>query len=261
MQRLGQHFLKDKKVLANIAGAIESNSVKTIIEIGPGHGELTSELLKNNPESKIISLERDSELAEAFTKKFSDTNASLYLGDAIKTLSEVVSTQAKGDYVVVGNIPYYITGFLFRVLGELSNKPNKIVLLIQQEVAERVTAHPPAMNRLAASVQFWGKPEIILTVPPGAFSPPPKVHSAVITITPEKKKSGISEKKYYEAVRLLFAQPRKTVLNNLSIQFSKEKVTQLLEKIAISPQIRPQNLTIMEIIEIAKEISKNKEGD
>jgi len=255
MQRLGQHFLKDKKVLERIAGAIESNSVKTIIEIGPGHGELTSELLKNNPKSEIISLERDEKLAEAFTKKFSDTNASLYLGDALETLSKVVDTKTKGDYVVIGNIPYYITGFLFRVLGELKNKPKKIVLLIQNEVAERVVANPPEMNRLAASVQFWGKPEIILTVPSGAFSPPPKVHSAVITITPEKKKPSISEEKYYATVRLLFAQPRKTVLNNLSTNLSKEKAAELLKKLSISPQSRPQNLNIQEIIEIAKEIS------
>ncbi|MEK7093888.1 MAG: 16S rRNA (adenine(1518)-N(6)/adenine(1519)-N(6))-dimethyltransferase RsmA [Patescibacteria group bacterium] len=254
MQRLGQHFLKDKKVLAHIARAIKPNSVKTIIEIGPGHGELTTELLKENPKSKIISLERDTKLAEAFTKKFSDTNASLYFGNALETLTEVVDKKTEGEYAVIGNIPYYITGFLFRILGELKNKPQKIVLLIQKEVAERVTAQEPAMNRLAASDQFWGKPEIILTVPPGAFSPPPKVHSALITITPEKKKPVISPEKYHEAVRLLFAQPRKTVLNNLSVDLSKEKATELLQKLSISPQSRPQNLSIQEIIEITQTI-------
>lgn len=255
MQKLGQHFLKDKKVLERIASRVEPKTISTIIEIGPGHGELTEMLVAHYPQSKIIALERDTRLVESFEKKFYETSASVRLGNALHILPDLVEKEIVGEYAVVGNIPYYITGFLFRILGELSKKPTSIVLLIQKEVAERVVAEKPDMNRLAASVQFWGKPEITLIVPPQAFRPAPKVHSAVITIIPKQEKNTISEEEYYETVRLLFAQPRKTILNNLSAAISKENSLKILEKLSIPPENRPQDLDISEIIEIAKTLS------
>lgn len=260
-QKLGQHFLKDEKVLERITELVQAGNFETLIEIGPGHGELTKRLITYNPQLKtsssqlkIIAIERDKKLAEELRQKFvEEKNIYIIEGNALETLPEVAEN-TKGKYAVIGNIPYYITGFLLRTLGALPKKPEIIILLIQKEVADRLLATKGEMNRLAASVQFWGKPEMILIVPPGAFSPPPKVHSAVIAITPEKKTSPISEEKYYKTVRLLFSQPRKTVLNNVSEELSKEKGLVLLEKAGIDPQNRPQDLSVSEIITLANVI-------
>ncbi len=255
MQKLGQHFLKDTKVLEKIAGQIDAGTTH-IIEIGPGHGELTKQLRIQNKKAKIISIEKDSRLAQSLTEYFfDDPLTEIVEGDALKILPYIIEARKNEleKYTLIGNIPYYITGYLLRTVSELDAYPEETTLLIQKEVAERITSHPPEMNRLAASVQFWGDPKIVLTVPPGAFNPPPKVDSAVINIL-TKKNFPVDKARYYETVRLLFAQPRKTILNNLSEKISKKESSELLEKLDIPLGDRPQNLSIEKIVAITEKL-------
>lgn len=272
MQKLGQHFLKNAAILKNIVDTLALADGDHVIEVGPGHGELTIPLLARAAEKKdcsITCIEKDHTLIpgiEALAEKMPSGQLSIIEGDALTLLPEIVA-QPPHDarYKIVGNIPYYITGKLLRVISEFDNQPELTALLIQKEVAERICAAPPAMNRLAASVQFWADAEIIAQVPRKDFSPPPDVDSAVIML--KKKNRGAGEHKkarttdpalYYEAVRAIFAQPRKTLVNNLSAAMDKttekEHIALQLQKIGIDPAARPQDVGIEEIMTIAREI-------
>lgn len=248
-RKLGQHFLKDEGVLRQIAYSLGIESSDIIVEIGPGHGELTNELRIMNYESRIIAIEKDEKLVQVIRKKFaSDKNIEIIQGDALKILPSLIRNS---NYKVVGNIPYYITGYLLRILGELENKPSLIVLTIQKEVAERICAKPPKMNLLAASVQFWAQPKIIDLIKKAAFNPQPEVDSAIIKLVPKKVIEG--DENYYKLIKSLFKQPRKTILNNIfhGMKISKEKTIEKFTKQDIQPNARPQNLTIQSLIALS----------
>jgi 16S rRNA (adenine1518-N6/adenine1519-N6)-dimethyltransferase len=254
MQKLGQHFLKDEAALKKIAAALDPRDGETIIEIGPGHGELTAAIFAQNKNVNVVAIERDKNLPEELRARFKDFNFDLYEGDALKILPEL--SKKFGKYKLVGNIPYYITGFLFRTIGSLENKPSASVFTIQKEVGERLAAKPPQMNRLAASVQFWAEPKILFIIPRGSFVPPPKVESAAIIL--KTKPSITGEKQYYETVHALFQQPRKTVLNNLSAKFGKELSSKILLEVYVKTNERPQNVPLEKIIEISGLITLEK---
>lgn len=275
---LGQHYLKNSAVIKKIIAAINPQSGETIIEVGPGHGELTVPLAGACEKigAKIISVEKDKKLAEALRLKMESLKTGelklgrvdILNGDALSILpSQVINLQS---FKIVGNIPYYITGHLLRAVSELDAKPTRAVFTIQKEVAERICASPPRMNRLAASVQFWAKPKIIAHVPPVDFSPPPKVDSAVIQLDARALNADSAEnhseggdikspdnaEHYYAAVRVLFAQPRKTILNNLAAGLTsppttKSEIITMLSQLGIDPKARPQDLTIENIAKIA----------
>ena len=164
---------------------------------------------------------------------------------------------AKTPWKLAGNIPYYITGKLLRLMSDLEHKPERAVLMVQEEVAERICAEPPKMNRLAASVQFWADAKIVARVPKADFSPVPEVDSAVILLTTRARPQVLQAKKYYSAVRSIFAQPRKTILNNVKAgtakqNLSKQEIEAMLDKIGIDPSARPQDLTVEGITSIAE---------
>lgn len=261
---LGQHFLINKKKLEKIASALKLKDGDIVIEIGPGHGELTQKIRQENKNCKIIMIEKDNKLVQILKQKFlNDKNTEIIEGDALKEVKNQISKIAiyfflnnKGqkskiieNLKIVGNIPYYITGYLFRILGELENKPSSIVFLIQKEVAERICATPPKMNLLAASIQFWAEPKIISYVSRKDFNPPPKVESAIIKLTTYDQRFATNNaEKYYQFIRILFKQPRKTILNNLASEYkNKEKIIKILQKIGIDSGARSQNLTIEQI--------------
>ncbi|MEW6616971.1 MAG: 16S rRNA (adenine(1518)-N(6)/adenine(1519)-N(6))-dimethyltransferase RsmA [Patescibacteria group bacterium] len=262
-QKLGQHFLKNKKILHTIAGIVESRADETLIEVGPGHGELTEKLKTQNAKCKIIAIEKDKILAEQLEKKFEkDKNIKIMCGDALLLLPEIVK-KIRGNYIVVGNIPYYITGYLFRTIQELKKRPTRTVVMIQKEVAERIVKKSPQMNLLAASVQYWADPKIIMNVSKKEFSPQPKIDSAVIELYTKKthlKNNGGVEKKYYNTLNILFKQPRKTIKNNITLSYrtargcnTQEKVVlKQIEEISVHAEGRPQDLRIEEIKKIAQ---------
>jgi 16S rRNA (adenine1518-N6/adenine1519-N6)-dimethyltransferase len=255
MRKLGQHFLKNKSVLRLISESLKLTPDDVVIEIGSGHGELT-EFLATTAVKKIIAIEKDGNLCRLLIKKFQgDGRIMIIEGDALKILPGIMSDSqsAIDNYKIAGNIPYYITGHLFRIIGELKHKPKRCSFTIQKEVAERICAEPPRMNRLAASVQFWAGAKIIKVLPASDFSPPPKVSSAIIFLDVIER-AKVDANNYYAAVRALFAQPRKTLLNNLAEATGQKRdvVAEKLSAIGIIPNNRPQNLSLRDIEAISK---------
>ncbi len=244
---LGQHFLINKKALLTVAESLKITEEDTIIEVGPGHGELT-DILIASPAKKIIVIEKDHELAELLKEKYIGLTDRLTVteGDALKDLAPIIA-DLKTPYVLAGNIPYYITGYLFRIVGDMHNKPLRTVFTIQKEVALRICATAPDMNRLSACVQIWGTPHIAMKLKPTDFNPPPSIDSAIIAIeTKADSLTGTPLANYYETVGILFQQPRKTILNNLSDGFNipKEKALAILAEAQLLGTERPENLTI-----------------
>jgi len=267
MEKIGQHFLTNKIKLQKIVAGLDLKAEDAVIEIGPGHGELTSFLIKDfrfiPSDFRLIAVEKDKELTNFLQKKFkSNENIEIVEGDVLKILPKLIGQLPDyliNNYKIVGNIPYYITGYLLRIIGELENKPKLVVLTIQKEVAERICGEPPKMNLLAASVQIWAEPKIIDYIPKTNFQPQPKVDSAVIKLTTSDLKFGTPTfakasagrqeiENYYRLIKILFKQPRKIILNNLrETQIKKEGIIEILEESKINPGDRPQNLSIEQI--------------
>ncbi len=252
-QRLGQHFLKDDRVLERISAALDIKPGEAIIEIGPGHGELTRHILKADP-AAFIAVEKDAELAESLKKTLKARRLKMVNGDVLKVLPKIISGLHNKPYKIVGNIPYYITGHLLRVVSELDPRPLGVVITIQKEVAERICDDPPRMSLLSASVRFWGEPGIVGVVRRGSFQPAPKVDSAVLLIrvkpTPRADTSN-----YYRFIRVLFRQPRKTILNNLNgcnPSVPKVEIIKSLRSMGLSPTLRPGNLDMNSIIKLSR---------
>lgn len=269
MQKLGQHFLKNDLVVEKIINALELGAGDAVIEIGPGHGELTVPLLNAcvAAGASLAVIEKDSQLTDSLRKKFMEGKEKIEIiqGDALTILAETIAKIQQDAAIkklkLVGNLPYYITGKLLRVISELEAKqmPERCVFMVQREVAERIIATPPAMNRLAASVQFWADVKIIAHVPRTDFLPPPKIDSAVIALTTkitDQDAPSITSTLYYEAVRAIFAQPRKTLLNNIIAidqkKLSKTQLLQIIQEMGLIPAARPQDISIKDIIRLAE---------
>lgn len=260
MTKLGQHFLKNKKIIKEILGAAELEKEDLVLEIGAGHGELTSELVKTK--TKILAVEKDKKLFEFLKKKFSqEKNLTILNQDILKVLENISKLiPANKNFKIIGNIPYYLTGALLRRLGEIKPRPQICVLMLQEEVGKRLCAKHPNYNRLGAIVQFWSEPEIIKIVSKKNFYPQPKVDSSIIKLKIKKEEPKIDFRKYCWIVNILFKQPRKTILNNLLVvNKNKNFWLKFLKKTGINPLDRPQNLNIDQIINISKFIDKYRE--
>ncbi|MCL5733681.1 MAG: 16S rRNA (adenine(1518)-N(6)/adenine(1519)-N(6))-dimethyltransferase RsmA [Patescibacteria group bacterium] len=272
--KLGQNFLINKKALETIARELEIKDDETIIEIGPGHGELTEEILARNKKItkqiqrkdgrvNLIAIEKDATLAQELRNKIYDLgikNVEIVEGDALKVLPSLIrnpqSAISNFNYKIAGNIPYYITGYLLRILGELETKPSLAILTIQKEVAERLAAKPPKMNLLAAATQFWSKPEIISYLPKEYFKPEPEVDSAVVKFLIRNPQPAINPEDYYRFIKIIFKQPRKTILNNLSagLNLPKEEISKIITGEKIPPADRPQNLNVEQILKLSEKL-------
>ena len=258
-KRLGQHFLINKSAISRIVAALDLKENETVIEIGPGKGSLTIPLLgvAKKLNCKIIGIEKDSVLSVGLQQTTNNKNLEIVVGDALKILPTIIhhSSFIIQKYKVVGNIPYYITGKLLRILSELENKPSLIILMIQKEVAQRIMAKPPQTNLLSAITQFWADPEILFTLNPKDFSPAPEVNSAVIKLVPKKQittNGSMANNQYYDFVKVLFKQPRQTILNNLKrgLNLKSEEIVEKMNKAKINVQNRPQDLSLEQIGEL-----------
>lgn len=255
MRYLGQHFLTNRSAVRKIVAAVAPRAGETLIEIGAGGGELTRPLSEacGKIGCKIVAIERDTVLGDRLCAA-GLKNVEVVSGDALALIPALNSALAPPARAVVGNIPYYITGRFLKILGGLEQRPERVVLTLQKEVAERLAASPPRMNRLAASVQLWASVKILGALPRSDFSPPPEVDSAIVKLEARSGALGVDEKDYFRAVKMLFQQPRKTVGNNLAAAFRAGRPSAALElkKIGIDPQSRPHDLGIAEIKTIAK---------
>ena len=227
---LGQHFLTDHSAHETIVAAAEIVPGDLVLEIGPGSGLLTDHLL--NTGARVIAVEKDREFARQLKEKYKD-NKNIEIIE-----HDVLSYKLKAiNYKLVGNIPYYLTSHLIRTVLQEWPQPKLIVLMVQKEVAKRMTAHPPEMSMLAVLVQLYTTPTIIKIVKAGSFHPRPKVDSAIVRLTPSEKRQAKSEK-LLEIAAQGFKHPRKKLGNNLP--------KELLEASRIDPNRRAETLTIDE---------------
>lgn len=254
-QPLGQHFLSDLRARADIVRAVPVRPDACIVEIGPGRGAITHALAKkiaSATNASFICIERDAALAEALETRYRATKTVRIIhGDVRKELPELVAAGTiAAPYAVVGNIPYYLTGRLLRVLGELPTLPYAAVLTVQREVAERIAATPPRMNLLAAMVGGWAQANIIRTIPKGAFQPPPRVESAVVLF--EATRSTPPPESYIRVAKALFRQPRQTALNNLARIIPRDTAHSLLLKAGLDTTARPHTFSLKKIANVAQ---------
>jgi len=242
-----QNFLVDDSALKKIIESAEINTGESILEIGPGLGVLTGRLLVAGGE--VVAIEADRDFLGYLKKKFQNDNLKLILGDAISVVDSLKFKEEflSSDFKVVANIPYSITSKLLRLLLEAPKKPKLIVLLIQQEVAERIVAPAGKMSLLSLSVQYFGWPRIIEKVSKNSFWPVPKVNSAIIKITEIKSRfDSETEKEFFRLARVGFASRRKTLANNLSagFQIARPKIIAIIKKSGFLENIRAQELGI-----------------
>ncbi len=210
---LGQHWLKNRAILDEIAdlATVEDFTDVVCVEIGPGLGTLTSSLLKRFAE--VIAVEFDERLATNLPKSFPGKNLKVIHADILQTdITKLIPDKKK--YVVTGNIPYYITSPIIRQMLELAPKPEKIVLLIQKEVAERVAALPGDHSILSLMTQNLATVELGPVVRAAEFTPPPKVDSQVIILTPRDK--VLVGESTIELAKRGFSSPRKKLAHNLA---------------------------------------------
>lgn len=252
---LGQNFLINEGVYKKIVAALEIKKSDTIVEVGPGLGTLTGYLAESG--IKIVAIEKDREFDAYLKKKFSDRkNVKIIEGDILKFNPRNYELQTT-NYKLVGNIPYYLTSHLIRTVFEEWPRPERIVLMLQKEVAQRIVAKPPDMSLLAVSVQYYSKPEIISRVSRHSFYPAPEVDSAIIKLVSSEQFTAYSDNaencklktvNFFKVVRAGFAGKRKQLINNLSrdLKISKQEIQQKLSVADINPQRRAETLTIEE---------------
>ncbi|MEK7068236.1 MAG: 16S rRNA (adenine(1518)-N(6)/adenine(1519)-N(6))-dimethyltransferase RsmA [Patescibacteria group bacterium] len=206
---LGQHFLKNPYYLGLVADAAGIAAGEVVLEIGPGDGALTAVLLERG--ARVVAVEKDSRLIPVLKEKFTGKNFEVIEQDALGYEPKFKT------YKVVGNIPYYITGALFKKFLTAKRQPSTVVFLTQKEVAARI-ARSKKESILSLSVKAYGEPRYIKTVPRGAFAPPPKVDSGIIKISGISRdnfKNAAHEKRFFELVRAGFGKKRKLLKNNL----------------------------------------------
>lgn len=246
---LGQNFLNSTKALMDIVNAAEVNADDIILEIGPGKGVLTEKLLKFA--GKVIAVEKDDELYEFLKEKFSieieKGHLDLIHGDILEFDPNLLKFYSDFNFKIVANIPYNITGAIFRKFLSAEYKPESIVLLVQKEVAERI-AKEKKESILSLSVKAYGKPKYISTVKAGSFVPAPKVDSAIILIENISNNffSDFSEEKFFIALRAGFASKRKKLSSNLREVYNKEKIEKTFEELRLDPNIRAEDLELKE---------------
>lgn len=239
---LGQHWLKDREVLAHIADSARLTKEDTVLEIGPGLGTLTSELLRRA--GKVVAVEFDSELARKLPDQFPGKNLEVVTSDI---LSFDLETLPK-NYSVVANVPYYITSKIIQLLMTADNKPRIAVLLVQKEVAERLAAKPGQMSILAVSAQLFADVRLGDMVPAKFFTPPPKVDSQVVILETRKEDflDDVNEKDFFRVVKAGFSSKRKKLRSSLSggLAIPKSDTENLLIRARIDPDMRAEALSL-----------------
>jgi len=250
---LGQHWLHDRAVLSHIADSANLNERDTVLEIGPGLGTLTSELLRRA--GKVVAVEFDSELARKLPGQFPGKNLEVINQDILKF---DLSSLPVG-YKVVANVPYYITSKIIQMLMTAENKPAITVLLVQKEVAQRLAARPGQMSILAVSAQVFADVSLGDLVPARLFIPPPKVDSQVVILKIKEKLffEDINEIEFFRIVKAGFSAKRKKLRSSLSggLKMSKLEVENILQKANISPDVRAEALALDDWVRLLKKIN------
>jgi 16S rRNA (adenine1518-N6/adenine1519-N6)-dimethyltransferase len=256
-----QNFLVDPVYRALILEVAQITSADTVLEIGPGAGELTEILAEQA--GRLVAVELDERLIPLLRQRFGgNPNVTIVQGDILdldigilmlRASKPAIGTeQAPRDceYIVVANLPYYITGAALRRLMEAQPPPTVSVLTLQREVAERIVASPPNMSLLALGVQFYCTARLMESVPARAFYPIPKVDSAIVRLErkPARTAPGVTPGAFFAAARAGFSQPRKQLRNSLAggMQIATAEAEKALLSAQIAPQRRAETLTLAE---------------
>jgi len=249
---LGQNWLKDRDILIDIADSASCEGVSEVLEIGPGLGTLTSALFQFF--DKVTAIELDERLAANLPKSFPGKNLEVVDKDILSL--DLNSLNLPEKYVVAGNIPYYITSPIIQKFLHAEHKPQKIVLLVQKEVAERLAAEVGDYSILGLSAQIYAKVTLGQVVGREFFTPPPKVDSQVVILEPLDEPRG--DEAVMALIKLGFIAPRKKLLSNLSVglQLPREEVLGYFEKNGISENARPADLSIENWCALAENIHK-----
>lgn len=246
-KRLGQHFLVDPVALGRIVEAADLSPRAQVLEVGPGVGSLTVALAPHC--RRLVAVEVDPRFRLVLERVLHPyPHVEVIFGDILAQDPAVLM----GDepYLVVANLPYYITGAVVRHLLTARRRPRRMVLTVQREVAARITATPGQMSLLSVSVQVFGEPRVVARVPRGAFYPLPEVESAVVRVEmyPEPRVPEAQLPVFFRVARAGFAQRRKNLRNALSagLGLTKQEVEAVLRQAAIEPTRRAESLNMEE---------------
>jgi 16S rRNA (adenine1518-N6/adenine1519-N6)-dimethyltransferase len=245
--RLGQNFLIDAQAIDRIASSLGDLSGRTVVEIGPGAGAITSALLARA--AHVIAVELDPGLADHLRSRFSPDILTVYQLDVLAFDFAEAAAKAAQPLLVFGNLPYYITSQILLKLAACHTVLDRAVLMVQREVAARITATPGSRDYglLSVTVQLFGPATGLFTLPPASFSPPPDVHSTVFRwrFAPRFAELRVYESGFLPFVRKVFAQKRKTLSNNLrAAGFSPASIVAALNQAAVDPRARAEELAV-----------------
>jgi 16S rRNA (adenine1518-N6/adenine1519-N6)-dimethyltransferase len=253
-KRLGQHFLVDPNVLDQILASAALTPADTVIEVGPGLGFLTRALARQA--GRVIAVEIDRRMVALLGETLAGVKTVQVVPADILTVDP--TALAGGRYLVVANLPYAITSAVLRHFLEAPQPPERMVVMVQKEVAQRITSRPGNMSLLAVSVQVYGVPRLVATVPPSAFLPAPEVASAIVRIDlhPQPLVPQPEREAFFRVVSAGFSHPRKQLHNALaqSLWFAPGGATRALEAAGIDPMRRAQTLSIEEWLRLSRTI-------
>jgi 16S rRNA (adenine1518-N6/adenine1519-N6)-dimethyltransferase len=250
-KRFGQNFLADRGIVRKIVEAAEITGKDTVLEIGPGTGELTREIVK--AAGKVIAVEKDPRMVQILKGSLRDVvNLKIVQGD-IRRLDIRECGIKEDDYKAVGNLPFYLTAPAIRRFLESEKPPSSMTLVVQKEVGQRICQKPPRMNLLSVSVQAYAEPKIIFYISKKSFWPQPEVDAALIKITPKDVPIGDTGL-FFKIVKAGFSQPRKQLGNNLSkkLGLGKNEAESWLKANGIEPSRRAETLSLQEWMKLAE---------
>ena len=253
--RLGQNFLADGRAAERLVEALGDLSRATVVEIGPGRGALTGLLAERA--GRLIAIELDRILSAQLRMKYAArSNVEIVEGDVLQVdLAALVGRGRKAR--VVGNLPYFITSPILERLFRFRDTVESIVLLVQREVAERLAARPGSRDYglLSAVTQLHARVEKLFTLPPGAFSPPPKVHSTAVRLTPAEQELRVPRDEFVDFLKLSFAQKRKTLANNLKPHYGEAAVRAALQAAGLRADVRAEAVGVEKAAEVFRSLA------
>lgn len=255
-KRFGQHFLTDSAIIEQLVRSIAPADDDNLVEIGPGQGALTLPLLDEIRHMQVVELDRD--LIDLLARRIAPERLTIHRGDALRFDFTALADQ--GPLRVVGNLPYNIsTPLIFHLLAQ-AEALRDMTFMLQKEVVDRLTAAPGSKDygRLSVMVQYHCQTDYLFFVPPGAFSPPPRVDSAVVRLTPYATPPCIADDPAWlsKLVTQAFSQRRKTIQNSLRNRID----TAALEPAGIDPKLRPDHLSVADYVALANATREQQES-
>ena len=247
-KRLGQNFLIDQKVITRMVSEADLSDNDVVLEIGPGLGALTTKLIQ--AAGRVIAVEKDQELSAYLSQNFKNKDNLELISQDIFRVNFSELRLKNLDYKIVANLPFYLTSHFLRFTLEHEIKPSLLTLLVQKEVAERITARAGDHSLLSLSVQFYGEPTLIAEVDKKSFYPAPEVNAALIKIRVfEQPRVPVDDvKKFFRLLRIGFSSRRKQLHNNLAagLRKSNKEIKRRLQAVDVDPTRRAESLTLEE---------------